>query len=308
MRPGGGRGGGLEEITVTAQRREETLQKVPVAISAFTTLEMETRQIYQTKDIIHNVPNMIGHNNTGTANANTYYLRGLGSTESLGVIDPPVGTYVDEVYLARQNLNNFGFFDVERIEVLRGPQGTLFGRNTTGGAINVILRKPSNEVRGYAEAETGSYNEVGGRASIDIPVVDQKVLTKVSVYAKHDDGYATQLPTGKKINFNHSYGGRGAVRVLPSDTVTFDFAVDYTSSDHSNQLNVIDPVTGDRVSHSGLLQNAIVPYITGGKAYIEPLSSLATSTSVTANLKWDLGDTTLNSISGYRISRQSNFR
>ena len=85
---------------------------------------------------------------TGLGTANTYSIRALNNSESIATFDPPVGSYVDDIYVARQNANNFTLFDVDRIEVLRGPQGTLFGRNTTGGAVRVILKKPAEELGG----------------------------------------------------------------------------------------------------------------------------------------------------------------
>ncbi|MDO9487243.1 MAG: Plug domain-containing protein, partial [Sphingomonadaceae bacterium] len=120
---------GLEEIVVTAQRRSQNLQEIPIAVSAFSAAELENRGVTETLDLIQYVPNLFGSNNTGLGSANAYYLRGLGSTETVATFDPPVATYIDDIYISRQNANNFGFFDVERIEVLRGPQGTLFGRN-----------------------------------------------------------------------------------------------------------------------------------------------------------------------------------
>ena len=149
----------LEEITVTSQRHEQVLQKVPIAVAAFTAADLDVREIHETLDIAKYVPNLVGHHNTGVGTANTYFLRGLGNTESISTFDPPVGTYIDDFYISRQNANNFGFFDIQRIEVLRGPQGTLFGRNTTGGAINVILKKPSENFGGYVEAQYGRYNQ-----------------------------------------------------------------------------------------------------------------------------------------------------
>ncbi|MEM7504021.1 MAG: Plug domain-containing protein, partial [Pseudomonadota bacterium] len=138
----------LEEILVTAERREASVQEVPIAVSAFGEAQIEKLQIDETLDLINLIPNLFGGNNTGLGTANMYYLRAQGNDESIATFDPPVGTYVDDVYITRQNANNFSFFDIERIEVLRGPQGTLFGRNTTGGAINIILAKPQEEFGG----------------------------------------------------------------------------------------------------------------------------------------------------------------
>ena len=112
----------IEEIVVTAERREASVQDTPVAVSAYGEQQMEVLQIENTIDLINVVPNLFGGNNTGLGTANMYYLRGQGNDESISTFDPPVGTYVDDVYVTRQNANNFALFDVERIEVLRGPQ------------------------------------------------------------------------------------------------------------------------------------------------------------------------------------------
>lgn len=295
-------GDALEEITVTAQRREEKIQTVPLAITAFNATGLDERQIHETLDLVHYVPNMVGHNNTGLGTANTYYIRGLGNTESIGTFDPPVGTYVDDVYIARQNLNNFGLFDVDRIEVLRGPQGTLFGRNTTGGAIDIILKKPSDHYTGYVEAEGGKYGEVGGRGSIDVPI-NEKILTKFSVFGHRDDGYATQVKTGREINYDRTYGVRAAIRFLPTDDITWDISADNIEESYTNQLNVLD-ASGNRVTHSGLIQGALARYITGNKARISPFTNDVNSTAETSNLQWDLNGVTLTSITGYRKTRQ----
>ena len=135
----------IEEIIITAERKVASVQDTPVAVSAYGQEQMEILQIDNTIDLINVVPNLFGGNNTGLGTANMYYLRGQGNDESISTFDPPVGTYIDEVYVTRQNANNFALFDVERIEVLRGPQGTLYGRNTTGGAISLVMRKPAEE-------------------------------------------------------------------------------------------------------------------------------------------------------------------
>ena len=102
--------GGRDAITVTAQRREESLQDVPIAISAFSEADLIDRQISEPLDLVNSVPNLIGSNNTGLGAANVYFIRGLGNTESIATFDPPVGTYVDDIYIARQNGNNVSFF------------------------------------------------------------------------------------------------------------------------------------------------------------------------------------------------------
>ena len=226
---------GLEEITVTAQRRQENLQKVPIAISAFTAVELENRNVGSPLDLIQYVPNLNGNNNTGLGSANVYFLRGLGNTESIATFDPPVGTYVDDIYIARQNSNNFGLFDVERIEVLRGPQGTLFGRNTTGGAINLLLRKPGDTLRGYAEVGFGSFGEKSARAGVDIPIND-RLSTQVAAYFTESDGYIRNLTTGQDDNGTDEKGLRGALRLKLTDDVTWNASMNYVYSGTFNKL------------------------------------------------------------------------
>jgi iron complex outermembrane receptor protein len=293
----------IEEVTVTSQRREEKLQTVPLAVTAFSPASMESLQINDTLDLAEFVPNMVAHNNTGLGTANTYYIRGLGNTESIATFDPPVGTYVDDVYIARQNLNNFSLFDIQRIEVLRGPQGTLFGRNTTGGAIDIILKKPSDQFQGYAEAGYGKYDEVMTRESVDLPV-NEKILTKISGFWNRDSGWVTDVTTGQKLNYDHSWGLRGAVRLLPVDSVTWDIEADNVYENYANYLNFKDPVTGERVSHSGFVQGGLAGLVYGGKANYGP-TAISDSWAVTSNITWDINDNlSISNISGYRQTEQ----
>lgn len=227
---------GLEEVTVTAQRRSENVQSVPIAVSAFSPAELEKRNITSALDVIQYIPNMNGNNNTGLGSANSYYIRGLGNSDSLAAFDPPVGTYIDDVYIARQNANNFGLFDMERMEVLRGPQGTLFGRNTTGGAVNIILSKPGRERKGFVEVGYGSYNETRARGSFDLPVNDMLSLQLGAFYVE-SDGYADNISTGDEDNYLDEKGVRLAARLTPSDSVTWDASVNYLYSGSLNLLN-----------------------------------------------------------------------
>jgi iron complex outermembrane receptor protein len=228
--------GGLEEVTVTAQRRVENLQEVPIAVSAFTSGELERRNVTQALDLVQYIPNLNGNNNTGLGSANVYFLRGLGNSESIATFDPPVGTYVDDIYIARQNSNNFGMFDVERVEVLRGPQGTLFGRNTTGGAINLILRKPGDVLRGLVEVGAGSFGEKRARASVDLPLNDRLSFQLAGYYVK-SDGYSKNLTTGADENGKDEQGLRGAVRLKFGEGGSWYGSVNYTHSGTFNKLN-----------------------------------------------------------------------
>jgi iron complex outermembrane receptor protein len=298
----------LEEIVVTAQRREESVQNIPIAVSAFSTAELERRNITNTLDIVQYVPNLVGHNNTGLGTANTYYIRGSGNTESLASQDPPVGSYVDDIYISRQAANNFSLFDIERVEVLRGPQGTLFGRNTTGGAISMVMRKPAEEVGGFVEASYGRFNAYGARASIDAPL-NAKFLTKISGYFNDADGYVRNTTTGEMLNGDRSWGVRAAARGLLSDVLTWDVSALHTDTKADNILNFdCDPAnpadcdgrfatTGIRRNNGG--QNQAAPLvIANGKGNL-PAGSDTRFTLLASNLQAAFETITLNAITGW---------
>jgi iron complex outermembrane receptor protein len=293
----------MEEIVVTAQRREQLLQDVPVAVTAYNAQQLERLQVTETLDIARLVPNFIGQNNTGLGTANVYSIRGLNNTESIATFDPPVGTYIDDIYVARQNANNFQLFDTERVEVLRGPQGTLFGRNTTGGAVRVILKKPSEVRGGFVEGGFGEYDRYQVRGTIDLPVNDQ-VLTKFSAYWIDSDGYVDNKTTGETLNGQESWGVRGAVRFLISDALTWDLAMDYIEDDQSNQINVKE--NSSRVTTSGLRQSGapLAGFATGRKQFFGQGNEVD-SFSIYSNLDWDIaGVGTLSFITGWRDMTQ----
>ncbi|MCS6947572.1 MAG: TonB-dependent receptor, partial [Steroidobacteraceae bacterium] len=291
-------GGGLEEVTVTAQRRAQSLQDVPIAVTAFSAEQLRTRNIVDTYDLVRNIPNLTGNANVGVGTSAAYYIRGIGNAESIATFDLPVGTYVDEVYISRQNHNNFTMFDVERIEVLRGPQGTLFGRNTTGGAINITMRKPGNELRGFVEGGVGRFSMRSARASIDVPIA-QRVLTKFSAFTTQDDGYARQISTGIMFNDRDAKGGRIDLRVLPSAAVTADLVAEYIDDRNTNFLNVVGP-DGNRIVNNNLIQGALVGTFVGAKAAL-PVGNRAKTRSASVNIAWDINDAVqMTSITGWR--------
>lgn len=297
--------GGLETVTVTAQRRTENLQKVPVAVTAFTANDLAQQQIVSTKNLASQVPNMFASNNVGQASANVYYIRGLGQTQSFPTFEPQVGTYVDDIYIARQNANNFALFGVQSIQVLNGPQGTLFGRNSTGGAILVTMKKPGAVFGGDAGIKYGSYNGFTAHGSIDIPLSDQ-FLTRTSAFVVSQDGYVQDVTTHQKLNGVHDYGFREAVTILPHklSNVTWDLSADIERNDAANLLNQPD-ANGRRISYSGFSKEggALVPYLTGVKATWGQ-GAIVTSYGFSSNIAVNFSAGTLNIITGYRGLKQ----
>jgi iron complex outermembrane receptor protein len=238
VQPVAGDDGTIADITVTAQRRAEKSQDVPIAISVFSGDQLRAQGVSSALDLGQFVPNLIAQNNTGLGSANAYYLRGLGNTETIPTFDPPVGTYVDQIYLSRQNANNLNLFDVARIEVLRGPQGTLFGKNTTGGAISVILREPGKVLGGYAELGYGSFNKKLARGSIDLPLND-KLQIKISGYWQKDDGYTRDTITNQRLNDDDGWGVRLGVHGDLSDSVHWNASYAHIAANGENILNFV---------------------------------------------------------------------
>ncbi|MEE4453091.1 TonB-dependent receptor [Novosphingobium resinovorum] len=213
------------DIVVTAQRREQNLQDVPVAITAFSSADVERLGMDDVFDVANFVPSTHITQSSFKATA-TYFIRGIGTLDITTTNDPPVTMYENDLIIARSNANNIGLFDVERIEVLRGPQGTLFGRNTSGGAVNVILKKPADHFGGYLEGSYGSYDKIRVKGSVDAPISD-KVLTKTSGFWVNDPGFIKNDATGKTVGGEKNWGVREDVRLLPTDTMTWDLSASY---------------------------------------------------------------------------------
>lgn len=293
----------LEEVTVTAQRRAQNLQEVPVAVTSFTTQQLQAAQIREAGDLVRFVPSLTGGINVGTGGAISFFMRGLGSTEQVATFDVPVALYVDEIYIARQSVNNVSMFDVERVEVLRGPQGTLFGRNSTGGAVSITMAKPGTEPGGFVEAGVGSHDRRTVRASVDIPVSDT-VLTKFSGFYREDDGYARSTTLEERVNGEETWGVRAATTLMLNDRVTWDLSYDYIDSDRTT-LGFL-PFDPEYRTRTGLPltdcdSSVIDTFLNEQKGNC---SNIQTG-GITSNLSWELDWATVNVITGYRNTDQS---
>lgn len=306
--------GQLDDIVVTAQRRSERLQRVPIVVSAFSDRMIEQLHLTDALTTSKFVPGLISQHNAGLSSANAYYLRGLGNSQSTATFDAPVTTYVDDIYIARQNANNYAFFDTERVEVLRGPQGTLFGRNTTGGAINVIMRKPSDQLGLSMEATGGSYDRFTLKATADIPLSD-KILTKISAFGVTDRGYLKNITTGQWLNGESNFGVRGDVRLLPVEGLKIDLSAEFTSGKGTYQglrsvaTTDLNPyLTAASLTHQVFYETAAgLPkgHCTGNNvntllATGQGSCSLSENYAISGNVSYELGNGTLNYIGAYR--------
>jgi len=292
----------LEEVLVTAQRREESIQDIALSVSSFGEEQLRRLGAVETLDMARLVPGFIGHNNTGLGGANTYSIRALNNTESIATFDPPVGSYIDDVFIQRQAANNFSLFDAERVEVLRGPQGTLFGRNTTGGAVRVIMKKPAEEMGGYLELGYGRFDRFTARGSVDIPITPD-FLTKISAYYINDDGFVDNVTTGEDgLNFEENVGVRGALQWRISDSVTWDASVMYINQDHANMLNFSGEAEDPRFTSTGLVEDgAPLQGLAVGDKQGFGLGNETWNTLVVSDLTWETAIGTVNIISAYNM-------
>ena len=295
---------GIEEVVVTATRRAENIQNIPVAVSAFSSEDLANLSVTETMDVAKAVPNFVAHNNTGLGTANLYSLRGLNNTESIATFDPPVGTYIDDFFIQRQNANNYALFDVDRIEVLRGPQGTLFGRNTTGGAVRVILKDPAEEFGGFAEFGGGRFDTVTARGSVDLPAT-ANFRMKVSGYLVNDDGFVSNVTTGENgLNYEDNIGLRGALLWDISEDVSWSASVTWIKNEHANMYNSVAE-GGGRVTSTGLVMNG-APFaglVTGDKQNFG-LGNETRSLHFTSDIEWETALGTLNVLTSYLTLKQ----
>lgn len=222
-------GGGfvLEEIVVTAQRRAESLLSVPLAVSAIGGDTLSKRQITNARGLSATVPNLLVNDQTGGVQPN-FTLRGIGLGNEFSDNQlSPIGFYVDDAYIVSRGSQGGHFYDLERIEVLRGPQGTLYGRNTTGGAINVITRKPGlSDANGYIELGYGNFNELRAQAAVEFTPIDGVLGIRLSGDFTRHDGYFENLTPGQPDLQNaNSLSGRFAVRFTPNDRLDVNLRV-----------------------------------------------------------------------------------
>ena len=221
---------GNEVIVVTARKREENLQDTPISITAFSETGLESRQITKVSGIAQLTPALTFEEAapiSGNSAVAVLFIRGIGQVESIPTVDLGVGLYVDGVYLARSVGGVLDLVDAERIEVLRGPQGTLFGRNTIGGAISITSKKPDENLGGQASLLYGTDNHVVGKASLNIPLSDT-VFFKASGAYTYQDGYVEKPANGRDTGDQNRLSLRSHLRATPTDNLELNLIVDTT--------------------------------------------------------------------------------
>ncbi|MEL6361012.1 MAG: TonB-dependent receptor [Pseudomonadota bacterium] len=218
-----------DEIVVTAQRKEQNLQDVPIAVSAFGGQDLQDRQLESFTDLQFNIPNFSFSRTQFTSS--TISLRGIGQLAVGSSTEDNVSVHVNEVFIAAPRLFETEFFDVERIEILRGPQGTLYGRNATGGVINVVTAKANPDaIEGYADAEYGNFNSVKFQGALNVPLTEALAVRLAGTTIQRD-GFTENLFDGQDIDDRNINSIRGSVRWLPTDNTTIDITASYLVED-----------------------------------------------------------------------------
>jgi iron complex outermembrane receptor protein len=234
----------IEEIIVLARKREEGLQDAPISISAFSASSLAARGITKIDEIQNVTPNLsfYGESAIGAAaNSASVFLRGIGQNDFVPTAEPGVGLYVDGVYYGRSVGSVWNLIDVERVEVLRGPQGTLFGRNSIGGVVAVVSKKPGDILGLDAGVTVGTDDRLDATLTVNTPITEN-LAAKVSAAKFTRDGYVTNTVTGQELGDEDTVAARAALRWIATPYLSLDVSLDY-SDDRSNGIPYINDGT-----------------------------------------------------------------
>ncbi|MFL9711518.1 TonB-dependent receptor [Methylobacillus sp. Pita1] len=292
----------LGSIVVTAQRREENAQEVPTAISVLGGEELQQRGIGRSAgEILNNVPN----SSAGTIQNGRprWWIRGVGAGQQQLDFPNPIGFYIDDVFISNASATGIPIFDLERVEILRGPQGTLWGKNTTGGAVNIVSKKPafSENPEGYAKVDYGSFGDKVIQGAVGGTIVDERIAGRISFYNQDLDGRFTNQFNGKTSGGVEDSVIRG--QLLFALTPDLDALLNVYHRKYKTDGNV-----GTVYSRTGEFRNGYRP-----SRNINHVSSNAeesndvTQNGISLNVNWQIGKLTLTSITAYADYKTENF-
>ncbi|MEO0346424.1 MAG: TonB-dependent receptor [Pseudomonadota bacterium] len=279
----------LDEVIVTAQRREQTLQEVPVSVTAFSGDALVEAGTVDIVALAQATPNVTLEVSRATNTTLTAFIRGVGQQDPVAGFEGGVGLYLDDVYLARPQATVFDVYDVERIEVLRGPQGTLYGRNTIGGAIKYVTKRLSDETQASVQVNVGTFNQLDTIVTASTPVTDTFRIGG-TIASFNRDGFGENLFTNDEHYDKAIIAGRFSMEWEPSDSVFVRFAADY-SDDDSN------PKSGHRLLPGGTNGEPVLGDVFDTRAGVETIATSnaglrneATQGGAALTIEWDIND------------------
>ena len=305
------RAGVLEEVVVTARKREESLQDVGQSVSAFSAEEIERRFARDMRDIVDVSPNLIiDDTSQGPGGVAAVALRGIGVSEVESSFDPAVGVVIDGVFLGKASGSIAKMIDIERIEVLRGPQGTLFGRNAIGGVINITRAKPSQELYGRVRGSYANYNHFELDGLLNVPVTDQLAVKLMA--SRHDqrDGHFRNIVTGRRdgaVEYT-MYSAHALFQPLPQLDIEYSYTREEYDQDTPPLLNVAQPgqLLCDAFDFCG---QGVQSPSTGNRYRVEqngPNDATFDADTHIASVSWDVDERwTLDYIFGYRKTKET---
>jgi iron complex outermembrane receptor protein len=288
---------GVQEVIVTAQRRSESLQKVPVAVTVVSGDQLSQRQTFSGEQLVAQVPSLTFRK--GTTNVNSALnIRGIGTISFSAGAEPAVSTVIDGVVLARSGQAFFDFFDVERIEVLRGPQGTLFGKNASAGVVSITTKAPSAVLKGFAEASYFDKNEYRARLGVSGPISDTLRGGITGVYGKYD-GNVKNLYNNEWVNGYERAGVRGKLEWTPTSDLTVNLIADYLNGVDNASADIIgQTATGNAII--GLLSPVVPSPKNRELSNDQAPATKDTNWGLSASIDYKIADHTLTSITAYR--------
>ncbi len=283
---------GLEVIIVSATKREKNMQEVPISLTALSASRLDRLGVKDVSNLENAVPNL-DFGNTHTNDNPAITIRGISASAGNIGFEAGVGVYIDGVYMGRNSSLNQPLTDIDIVEVLRGPQGTLFGKNTTVGALNIKTRRPSDTTEGSLQVELGNYNLLRTRARLSGPIMEDKLLAKLSVFTDDRDGYERNLKAGASDALDENQEGmRGELLFLPSDNFDISFRWDWTKSNRKIMAWSVDENETHGLSFEGNAPHVISQDDTDEVRTIK-------GASLTADYRFQNGFA-LTSITGYR--------
>jgi iron complex outermembrane recepter protein len=232
----------IDNVVVSARKRQESIQRLPLSITAISGPSLKQLGARRIQDISQSVPNLQYEPTVGLTSARVN-ARGVGQSDPAGTVDPGVGLYVDGVFLPRAQTGLLALSDVERVEVLRGPQGTVFGRNTIGGAVNVVTKEPTLDFGGDAEIRLGNFDLFESRAALNVPL-GERAAARLSLATGTRDGFEKDRLGGTDPNDDKLLGARGQLLLRPDDRLEILLAADTTRENRVLSLGKCLPVNG----------------------------------------------------------------
>ena len=304
-----------DKVIVTARRKDENLQDVPLSVTVFDADSLEAKNISNIRDLNTQVPNItIGAAGGFGGATSSIFMRGIGQDRSASVAEPGVGIYVDGVFLGQADGGLLDLVDVERVEVLKGPQGTLFGKNAIGGLLHYISKKPEQDYFGDVKFTTGSFNRLDVEGAVNIPIND-KVAVRVSALSKNRDGHVEDIfdPLNPvDVGDIGTRAGRFQLRLQPNDQWDINFSADYTKMDNNGTPS--STIAGNPDAFPALVFDGAGPPIavdTLGNLFPDsvpvPTGDLYT-TRLSANTSTDFEGYGLNLTTEYEISENATLK